>query len=292
MICHIFNKIIYEDNEIKIISENIEKYYLFFQDVSKSPIGKYSVNNILETVEESLNYLEIFGPVIKKWINEYLEKHRGTLWLYYGIRKGSYLSDYWKISETNTCELKSTWPFLYDRTDTAYKGFIIDLEQAQSEILRQRARQSTSNPKYTAFHPDGCSSGCSCWMLDDMEQWYKEEQEEIEESKNIFFNGGLQTDFYKVACDDLELLKEQWINWNPSKSINTSKKYTTDVQVTNGQTPIKIILDWVNQDFYYAPAFTMFHWSDVFQEVWKTIDHVDDFIKIQREKLKRVCDLL
>ncbi len=38
--------------DIKTISEEIQKYNKFYQDVSKSPVGKYSINQILETVKE------------------------------------------------------------------------------------------------------------------------------------------------------------------------------------------------------------------------------------------------
>ena len=112
MIMSLFNRIQFEDDEMKTIAENFEKYNEFFKDVGNSPIGKYSINLILETVEESLNYLEIFTPVIKRWAENYLEQHRGELWLFYGIHKGSYHADYWKIRETDFDELTSTWPFL------------------------------------------------------------------------------------------------------------------------------------------------------------------------------------
>ena len=291
MISYLFNKIQIENEEIKKISEVVEKYNLLFQDIIKSPVGKYSINNILVTVEESLNYLEIFTPILKKWIEEYLKINRGQLWLYYGITKGSYLADYWKIRESDFSELTTIWPFLYKRDSSQYKDFIVDLRDAQKEVLRQRERQSTSNPNYKSFHPDGCSSGCSCWMLDDMEQWYTEEQEEINASKNIFFNGKLQNDFYKAALEDLEVLKEQWDHWEPKKP---NKSHITELpfSLKPGQTPISIVLSWVKSDFHYSSVFSMFHWSDTFEQVWENIDFVNDFIKCQRGKLKTIRDLL
>ncbi len=275
--------------DIQKTSEEIKKYNAFYQDVCKSPIGKYSINQILETVEESLNYLEIFSPVIKKWAEDYLEKNRGLLWLYYGIEKGTYLTDYWKQSETQLSALKSTWPFLFNRDDINYKGFVIDLEGAQREILRQRKRQSTSNPNYKPFHPDGCSSGCCCWMLDDMEQWYDEEQKEIKESRNIFFNNSLQKEFYPLAIQDLEQLKEQWATWTPKKG--TCRDYEVEIKTKAGQTPINLVLSWMKEDFNYS-LFSMFDWSDTFENVWSRIDSIDDFIKCQREKLKKIVELL
>lgn len=275
--------------DIKKISDEIKKYNSFYQDVCKAPVGKYSINQILETVEESLNYLEIFSPTIKKWTEEYLEKNRGLLWLYYGVDKGTYLTEYWKQSETNRGVLKSQWPFLFNRDSPHYKGYIIDLEEAQSEILRQRERQSTSNPNYKPFHPDGCSSGCCCWMLDDMEQWYEEEHKEKTESKNIFFNSQLQKDFYPLAIQDLEELKEQWASWIPGKG--TRKDYNSEIKTKPGQTPINLVLSWMKEDFNYS-LFSMFDWSDTFENVWSRIDSVPDFIKCQREKLKKIVELL
>ena len=289
MIPYLFDKIHIEDEDMKKISETIEKYNKYFRDVSTAPIGKYSINNILETVEEALNYLEINGPIIKKWIHSYLANKRGELWLYYGISRGSYLTDFWKIRETDMSKL-SVWPFLFCREDASYKDFIVDLKAAQGEVRRQRARQDTPNPNYNSYHPDGCSSGCSCWMLDDMEQWYTEEQEEIKASKNIFFNGQLQKDFYKEAVGELEALKEQWENWEPIKpSIGGASK---KLELTPGQTPIKIVLTWIKNDYNYSHIFSMFSWSDSFKEVWENIDSVDDFIKCQRGKLKEIVELL
>jgi hypothetical protein len=275
--------------DIKKISDEIKKYHTLYQDICKAPVGKYSINKILETVEESLNYLEIFSPVIKKWAEEYLDKNRGILWLYYGVEKGTYLIDYWKQSETKHGFLKSTWPFLFNRDDINYKEFIIDLEGAQSEILRQRERQSTTNPNYKLFHPDGCPRGCCCWMLDDMEQWDEEERKEKQESKNIFFNNQLQKDFYPVAIQDLEHLKEQWNYWTPQKG--TYKKYNSEITTNPGQTPINLVLSWMKEDFNYS-LFSMFDWYDTFENVWTRIDSVEDFIKCQREKLKKIVDLL
>lgn len=277
-----------ENEDITKISDEFKKYNSFYQDVSKASIGKYSINQILETVEESLNYLEIYTPIIKKWAEEYLEKNRGILWLYYGVEKGTYLTDYWKQSGTNIGQLKSIWPFLFNRDDKVYKEFIIDLEDAQSEILRQRVRHNTLNPNYKPFHPDGCS-GCSCWMLDDMEQWFEEESKEKQESRNIFFNNNLQKDFYPLVIQDIELLKEQWGQWIPEKSI--CRKYDDEIKPTMGQTPINLVISWIKEDFHYS-LFSMFDWSDTFENVWTRIDSIPNFINCERQKLKKIVDLL
>jgi hypothetical protein len=128
-------------------------------------------------------------------------------------------------------------------------------------------------------------------MLDDMEQWCTEEQEEIYTSKNIFFNRKLQNDFYKAVVEELNDLKEQWAHWEPEKII---KSHNTEslFSIKPGQTPITIVLSWIKSDFHYSSAFTMFHWSDTFKQVWENIDSVDEFIKVQRNKLKKIVDLL
>ena len=128
-------------------------------------------------------------------------------------------------------------------------------------------------------------------MLDDMEQWYTEEQKEICTSKNIFFNGKLQTDFYKAVVEELSDLKEQWAHWEPEKP-NKSHITKSSFSIKPGQTPISIVLSWVKSDFHYSSTFTMFHWSDTFKQVWENIDSVDEFIKVQRNKLKKIVDLL
>ena len=225
------------------------------------------------------------------WVKEYLEKRRGELWLYYGITRGLYLADYWKIRETDFNELSNVWPFLYKKDSPNYKDYIVDLKAAQNEVLRQRDRQNTNNPNYKPFHPNGCPSGCCCWMLDDMEQWHTEEQEEVKASKNIFFNTKLQPEFYKVAFEDLGGLKEQWEKWEPERK-KTSQTQNSTICITPGQTPIKNVICWIKNDFYYSNIMSMFHWSDIFKSVWENIDSVDDFIKIQREKLKNIVEIL
>ncbi len=284
------NKIKIESGIIKQIGVNIEGYRKYFEDVAKSPIGKYSISNILETVEESLNYLEIFTPILNNWVEDFLEANRGKLWLYYGLEKGSYLTDYWNQSKTDFNELKTKWPFLFV-SSCNYKEFTIDFVYAQSEILRQRKRQSTSNPNYKPFHPDGCSRGCCCWMLDDMEQWYQEESEEINSSNNIFFNTKLQSDFYDLILNDnkLEELKEQWVLWKPEKMV---WNISNTLSIKQGQTPISIIIDWIKEDFNYSRIFGMFRWSNTFKSVWENVDHIEPFIKCQREKLKTIMSIL
>lgn len=288
IIMYLYYKVDLESDVIKKIIKIIKEYNTYFQDIAKSPIGKHSIDNILETVDEALNYLEIFTPILRNWLNIYLEKHRGKLWLYYGLKKGTYLTDYWKQGETNMDVLQKQWPFLFIKRE--YKGFDIDLKGAQNEILRQRNRQNTTNPNYTPFHSDGCPGGCSCWMLDDMEQWYSEERAEIEASNNIFFNTKLQEEFYTLVLNDLDELKEQWSTWIPDRT--TIKVYDNTLPINHGETHIKLITELIKCDFYYSSIFGMFNYSDIFTDIWNTIDVIEPFIKCQREKLKTIISLL
>jgi hypothetical protein len=281
---------IIKNDNMKNIKENIEKYRQFYEDVINAPVGKYYINQILETVEESLNYLETVHNDIRLCVNEYLEENRGRLWLYYGITKSKYLTNYWRQPETNLDIIKKMWPFLYNRSKPIYEDFIVDLQEAQREIRRQHERQSTTNPNFTPFHPDGCPGRCDCWMLDDLEQWYEEEQTEIKSSRNIFFNTALQSDFYSLAISDLEEIEEQWKNWIPEKE--SEKIYSNELKTVMGQTPINLVISWIKQDYNYSSVFSMFYWSDTFMALWNNIDLVEPFINCQREKLKKIRELL
>jgi hypothetical protein len=279
-----------EDEEIRKIAAAIKTYHRTFKDMAECQIGKYTINQMLELAEEGLNYLEVFTPSLSEWAEKYLTEHRGEIWLYDGIKQGNYYAEYWKIDKTNLPELQGIWPFLYAREVSSYKGFVIDLEDAQHETIRQRDRGNTSNPKYKPFHPDGCPSrGCSCWMLDDMEQWYEEEQAEIRSSKNVFFNKDIQDEFYNAALEDLELLRPQWDTYRPKR--DASKNYENEAKNIDGLTPVHIIRTWLKDMFIYSP-FAMFDWSENFHEVWNNIDSVSSFISSQRKRLKTILDLL
>jgi hypothetical protein len=279
------------NEEMKIIEKEFIKYAKLFNDIYNSSVGKYTINYILESVEKFLEYLQISKPIIQKWVNEYLEENRGKLWLYYGMCRANYLTDYWNIGETNFKELGETWPFLFSRFTSEYKGFIIDLKDAQNDIIRQRKRQDTVNPNYTPFHPDGCpGSGCCCFMLDDMEQWHKEELSEVDNSKNIFFNDKLQKDFYKIAVNDLNELRNQWLNWEPDRG--KILELNSELKIVNGSTPIKIVIAWIKHDFSYSSIVSMFSYMDIFDNIWKKINYVDIFIECQRDKLKKIREII
>jgi hypothetical protein len=273
-------------NEIK---KEISNYEKIFNDISQSQIGKYTPHRIIEIVEEFIIFLENNYDFLKNWTNTFLNINRDKLWLCYGIDAGRNYSEYWEIGKENYSDLAKTWKFLFNRSDKNYKGFIIDLKDAQNEVIRQRKRQNTTNPNFIPFHPEGCS-GCSCWMLDDMEQWYTEEQKEINESKNIFFNSKLQKDFFNIAQNDLENLKDEWINWIPNKS--KKHEYSNILEIKPGQTIINIVYNWIKKDFQHLILIWMFTYIDCFNHIWDNIDSIPDFIECQKEKLKKLRDLL
>ena len=47
MIQYLFNKVTLENTDIKTISETFERYNTLFRNMCDSPIGSYSINNIL-----------------------------------------------------------------------------------------------------------------------------------------------------------------------------------------------------------------------------------------------------
>lgn len=271
------------------IKTKLEEYYKLIKDICKSDIGKYTPHHICDIVEELLTFLETNYTPIKTWTIEYLKKHRGELWLYYGIQEGNKTFDHWETHKSFD-ELQTTWPFLFGHGNREYKEYIVDLLGAKREFARQKKRQETPNPNYKPFHPDGCSRGCSCWMLDDMEQWYTEERQEIEASKNIFFNNKLQLDFFKTALQDLESIKEQWVTWEPESPKKEVRKNTDELP--QGVTIIKLVLSWVKKDIDYWSILDMFHLSGCFEGVWENIDLIPEFVRTQREKLKKMRDLL
>lgn len=277
------------DDNIKPIKDKFNKYEILFREISNSQIGKYTPQQYFTIVEEFLDFLENNFEIIKKWSEDYLEKNRSKLWLNYGLDTGNNYCDYWEIGKENLEDLKQMWPFLFDRSEPNYNRFIIDLKEAQNEVLRQRTRQSTTNPNYIPFHSKGCCNSCSCWMLDDLEQWKKEEQDEKKSSKNIFFNISLQKDFFKIAQDDLLNLKDEWVNWIPPKPEIT--KYSNEIPLKIGETPITIIYNWFKKDFQYLGFCWMFN-NNAFDNVWDTVDLIPGFVNSQREKLKKLHELL
>jgi hypothetical protein len=294
---YLFYKLENKSDQIINIENELNNYSLYFTDVIKSPVGKFTTTNILQTIEESLNFLEISYPILKEWIHKYLDENRGKLWLYYGILKGNELINNMNSNEIMEEQEIEKWPFLFKRTNSEYNNFIIDLDEAKREELRQRKRELTNNPNYKPFHPDGCPSNCSCWMLDSMEQWLEEERIEKENSRNIFFNKSLQYEFYNCVLNNIEELKEEWINWEPIKSdiieikdiISNKNTKTNNV---NGKTPINIVISWIDYDFYGSNIFNMFMWQNTFQNIWENVDNIKPFIINQRQKLKNILELI
>ena len=125
-------------------------------------------------------------------------------------------------------------------------------------------------------------------MLDDMEQWAQENRKERNNSRNIFFNETLQEDFYNTALCDLDDLKDEWINWRPSKS--KPDKNNTILDYKTGQTTISILLNWIKSDYNFS-LFRTFCWFNTFDAIWNNVGNIDGFVACQRQKLKDFLEL-
>jgi hypothetical protein len=256
--------------EIHRIVSQFNENYEFFRDVYE-----FTIPQILQKVEETLNFLEKAGPVLQTWIQQVLEENRGAIWLSYGLDSKAPFDD-----------RKRIWPFLYNRENPQYCDFIVDWKGAQDEFARQEARRSTHNPAYTPFHPNGCSQNCCCWMLD-CDEWEAEERQEQEVSRNIFFNTALQRDFYKQALKDLESVRSQWFAWMPPVPFQNRQVNPVAMQ----QTPLQIVRAWIRSDFSTSYIVGMFRFGTTFKRIWTQVGEIDWFVATQREKLRTVPSL-
>jgi len=272
------------DEGIREIAEKVEDYNDLWEDASSAPLGSYSPHAILTNAEEGINYMESVLPRIRDWAYQYLEAHRGELWLRHGLFH-PYM--YHNTSYTQE-ERRDIWPFLYRRNNPEYKGFILDEEEADRENKRQKERRFTHNPR--TVHT--CRGGLICFICDDG-NWQEEDNEERNASRNIFFNTSLQHDFYKAVLPDLENLKEQWATWRPKRCATTrvvSPK--TSRPDTAGKTKSQVAHWWVKEDLHYSGLFTIFRYGDVFDSVWENMNILDDTIQCLRTRLALIRSIL
>jgi hypothetical protein len=273
---------------IEAIAQRIHEKADILKNASAAPMGTYSSQHLLTLIRTCLDDLEESAPAIRQWVNSYLDQHRATLWLHDGFMASH--------RDILTSELAKTWPNLYAPTNREYKGFILDRNDAQREKRRQRERQDTPNPAYVPFHPDGCPSGCCCWMLDSMEQWYEEEQKEQEASKNIFFNSSLLWKCHDAMLEDLPSLRHLWSTWEPSKRKPSS--YTNKpIESSIGKTKLQVTLSWFQTNFRYCRVLDMFsrlRWSGskeidtCFSDVWENMDEIEPFVQWRRSCLQQI----
>lgn len=278
----------HQTNTIEDIAQRIHEKADILKNAPSAPMGAYSVHQLLDTIRTCLDDLEQFAPAIRQWAHHYLDQHRDTLWLHEGFMASH--------RDVLTSELIKTWPNLYAPSNREYKGFILDRSEAQREKRRQRERQDTPNPAYIPFHPDGCPSGCCCWMLDSMEQWYEEEQQEQEASKNIFFNSSLLWKCHDAMVEDLPSLQPLWSSWEPKKCKPST--YSTDLpEIALGKTKLQAALAWIQNDFYYSSILSMFsrqRWYRIkevdvcFSDVWENMDEIESFVKWGRIRLEQL----
>jgi hypothetical protein len=276
------------EQTIETIAQRIHDKATILENAPRAPMGKYSVHQLLDIIRTCLQDFEQFAPVIRQWANNHLDQHRGTLWLHEGFMASHH--------DVLTSELAKTWPNLYAPANREYKGFILDHIEAIEEKRRQRERQDTPNPNYVPFHPDGCPGSCCCWMMDSMEQWYKEEQKEQEASKNIFFNSSLLWKCHDAMLEDLPSLRPLWATWEPTKSKSFS--YRTDFpDIPPGKTKLQATLAWIQKDFSYCSVLSMFskqRWNRIqqmdvcFSGVWENMDEIESFVKWGRSRLQQL----
>lgn len=275
--------------EIEEIAKKMKKYMDFFRDVNESHAAKYTIPHILEKVQESLNFLESVAPTLQNWVTECMKEHRSAIWLAAGLDKGKAMSDVWKASQTDCDALQNEWPFLFARSAATEAGFEVDLKAAQQEFQRQKDREDTPNPNMEPFHPDGCPSrGCSCWMMDDMDRWYKEDTDERNASRNIFFNHNLIPTFFEAMVPYLNAYKSQWEHWSPPKAAIVC---AGSKEITMGQTPIQIVRKWIASDFMFAEVFSMLSWNESFWKTWNHVGDIELFLITQRYKLCKIPQL-
>jgi hypothetical protein len=269
------------DTPIHMIASHIRTHQQLLEDMSQAPMGKYSVTHIFQAVRSSLNDLEYYASSIREWANQYVQENRATLWLEEGLYPRYTYSYQEKIT---------IWPWIYQHPQREYHGLILDEEEAEREMERQKERQNTPNPNYQPFHPDGCPSGCSCWMLDDMEQWYSEDLAEQHASNNIFFNTSLKRTCQQYMLLELDQVKEQWEHWEPNKK-QTTNHFSKKVPDTYGKTALQVVVWWMKEDYRYQSTIRMFEGmrrgdvSYCFWDVWNNMDHIESMVKQGRERL-------
>ena len=270
------------DEGIREIAEKVQTYHEIFQDASQSPLGVYSPHTILTNVDEGLNYMEAVLPRIREWAYQYLEAHRGELWLRYGVfRPYAYHNNPYTKEEEH-----AIWPFLYRPNNKEYKGFILDQEEAIRERKRQDDRRYTHNPR--TVHT--CTGGLICYICDDG-NWWEEDHQEIDASRNIFFNTALRHQFYEAVLPDVEFLKEQWATWQPKKRT-TSFTPKTILPPTAGKTRSQVAFWWVKEDLQYNGLFNIFNRTDTFDSVWETMNTLEDSIQYLRARLAQIRSIL
>jgi hypothetical protein len=237
---------------------------------------------MLQELERYIDDIECFLPTIREWATDYLEENRGRLWLQEGLY--SFNND--QLSKE---ELETKWPFLYKCSNREYKGFIVDREEAIRERKRQERRSNTINPTYEPIRDEWY-----CWFGDeDRNQWYKEDKEEQEQSRNIFFNTKLLDSCYEEMIPELDSIKEQWSSWKPRKS---QKEMKMRIPHTEGKTRMQVVLEYISYDIgdmylSFGKESSNISWR-LFERIWEFVESADRYIQQRRESFAIIKQIL
>ena len=271
----------YED-KIVYISKQMNEYRKLWFYLTSSHTGRYSIDHMLQELERYIDDIERFLPTIREWATDYLEENRGRLWLQEGLYS-------FNNKELSKEELETKWPFLYKCSNREYKGFIVDREEAIREKKRQERRSNTINPTYVPIR-----DAWYCWFGDeDRNRWYKEDKEEQEQSRNIFFNTKLLDSCYEEMIPELDSIKEQWSSWKPRKS---QKEMKMRIPHTEGKTRIQVVLDYISYDIgdmylSFGKESSKISWR-LFEGIWEFVESADRYIQQRRESFPIIKQIL
>jgi hypothetical protein len=269
---------------MKNIAQQCKGYRDLWDYIGKTTTPRYSPEQTIAEVERYLAYLARIGPTLQRWATAYLDKNRGAIWLEQGL--GQYNKN------TSLEELQKTWPWLYDRTPLQYHEFLLDRDAATQEKERQYARRNTKNPNYVPS-PYG-------WLEDeeDVNEWYKEEEEERKASRNIFFNYEAREPCYEAMLPEIESVREQWEIWEPPKDPYYPPKESLPDPV--GKTRAEYVMEWVRRHYYFHNSFPIYYdtadkhrcHSRAFHITWGIVDRIDERIAYHQEQLQQVKEAL
>lgn len=272
----------YEDKIVPIFKQ-MDEYRKLWIYLTSSHAGRYSIDHMLQEVERYIEDIQRFLPTIREWATHYLEENRGRLWL----QEGLYSYNNEQLSKK---ELETKWPFLYNRLDREYKGFVLDREEAIRERKRQERRSNTLNPNYEPIRDEWYY-----WFGDeDRNQWYKEDKEEQEQSRNIFFHTKLLDTCYEEMIPELDSIKEQWSTWKPRKS---EKEMKMPIPRTEGKTRMQVVLDYISYDIgemYILcgrEELSKISWRQ-FEWIWQFLESADQYVQQRRESLPIIKQIL
>lgn len=273
------------DAAMKNIVEDLKGYYNLWRYLSNSPTPRYSAEQTVAEVERYLAYLARITPILQRWATAYLNQNRGAIWLQRGLNKC--------YKKTFLEEWKKTWPWLYDRTSFQYRDFSWDRDAAAQEKERQYARRNTKNPNYVPLPYNWWEDA------DDVNEWYKEEEEERNASRNILINYKAQEPCYEAMLTEIESVREQWEVWQPPKHPYEPRNEALPDPV--GKTRDQYVLEWIKWHYYYHSSFPYYHdnmtdthryHNSIFDTTWNIANTMEEQLAYHQQQLQQVKEVL